>query len=237
MTAITTARIVAAPKAYTFKGANKSVRDAALAGVASLAYSEGKSRADTIAQLRLALGNRPSDADVAATRSEYIVGRTAQRLAAPDLPKADMTVPDRITFARMLVLQYAAPSKDGVATRKLRKGQAGRRTISQHKVIRAAEEAWSLVKSELGIGQARTQAEKNAKARKPRMAGSSAAPSHSVLVSASDKVQTAESATLYISDMARTLLQFCNKHAKVVPTPYGQSVQRFAMAIAELSKA
>lgn len=240
MTVSTIARKPAAPlataKAFAFKGKGAPLRTTALAGVASLAYAEGKSRADTIAQLRIVLGKSPTDTEMAATRAEYIIGRTAQRLAAPDMPKADMSVADRIAFARSLVTEYAYPAKDGTTPAKVKASQKGRRTVAQHKVIRAAEEAWSLVKSEMGFGAARTQAEKNAKqTRKPRTPASGTL-THSELIKPTGPMDAA-AATAYIEGMALTMLQFCKKHAGVVPTAYGQSVTRFHGAIAELAKA
>jgi hypothetical protein len=230
-----------APKPYSFKGANKAVRDAALAGIASCAYVEGRARADMIEQLRLALGKKPTDADINAIRTEYIVGRTAQRLTPSDLPKVDATIADRITFARALLNSYAMPVKDGVKARPLRKGQLGRRTVAQQTVIRNAEAAWSLVKAELGFGAAQTQATKNAKqTRKPRMAGASSAGTgitHSQLVRSTDGGPiTAKDACGYIDSMAATMLAFSNKHAAVLPTLYGLSVKRFHAAIADAAK-
>ncbi len=236
---------VAAIKPYEFKGANKVIRGAALAGVASCAFVEGKARADMITQLRIALGTKPSDADLLAVRAEYIIGRTAQRLSSADLPKPDSTVAERISHARALLNVYAMPVKDGVKARPLRKGQMGRRTISQQTVIRNAEAAWSLVKAELGHGAAQTQATKNAKqTRKPRMAGTTntgdkagTGITHSELVASKDGGPlTAKDACNYIDSMAATMLAFCNKHAGIVPTNYGLSVKRFHGAIVAAAK-
>lgn len=236
MTAITTVRIVPAPKAYAFKGKGKDIRTTALAGVASLAYAEGSSRAETITRLCMVLGKTPSDADVTATRAEYITGRVAQKLGAADLPSPDMDVPARIVFARSIVLQYAAPLKDGVKASKLKRCYAGRRTISQHKAVRAAEEAWSQLKADIGLGAAQTQTERNAKKRAPRMAGASkGAPSHSELV-AGDGPMTADKARKYVDDMARTLDQFCKKHAALIDTARAQATTRYAGAMIQIAK-
>lgn len=239
-----TATIAVAPiKPYAFKGANKLVRGTALAGVASCAYAEGMSRAELIAQLALALGKKPSVDDVAAARCEYIVGRTAQRLAASDLPKATMTVAERIDYARRLIVRHASPAQDGVSSRPLRRGQEGRRTVSQHKVIRAAEESWSHIKAEIGIGAAQTQGAKNAKqTRKARTPSSGTVSTagqgitHSELVAKDGGPIGAAEAVAYIDQMARTLEQFCKKHAAVVPSNYGQSVTRFCGAIIQAAK-
>jgi len=136
------------------------------------------------------------------------------------------------------------PVKDGVKARPLRKGQLGRRTISQQTVIRNAEAAWSLVKAELGHGAAQTQATKNAKqTRKARTPSSGTSTSkagqgitHSELVSKDGGPVTAADAISYINSMAATLLAFSNKHAAVIPTNYGQSIIRFHGAIAQCAK-
>lgn len=244
MTVQTAIKAAATIKPYTFKGANKLVRDTALAGVASCAFVEGKARGELIDQLRIALGKKPSDADLIAVRSEYIVGRTAQRLADSDIP-GDKSVAGRIAFARALLHRYAMPAKDGIKARPLRKGQEGRRTVAQQTVIRNAEAAWSLVKAELGHGTAQTQADKNAKqTRKPRMAGTTSTASsagtgitHSELVASKDGGPlTAKDACNYIDSMAATMLAFCNKHAAIVPTNYGMSVKRFHGAIVAAAK-
>lgn len=226
-------------KPFAFKGRNAAIRNTALAGIASLAYVEGKSRADTIAQLRLTLGSKPTVDEVNAAKVEYIVGRTAQRLATPDVPRADMSVADRIAFARDLVTLYAAPAQDGVASRKLRKGQKGRRTVAQHKVVRASEEAWSQLKAELGIGAAQTQGERNAKKRAPAMKGSTkrgkggAVPTHGELVKAPAPLSAGD-ACQHIVSQAAMLLAFCNKYAKLMPAEYGASVKRFHGAIMQI---
>lgn len=235
---------------FSFKGRNAVVRNAAFAGIASCAYAEGLSRATVISQLRMALGAKPSADEIAATRIEYIVGRVAVRLVSADLPNADMPVVERIAFARKLVTSYAAPLKDGVKARKLRKGQEGRRTVSQHKAIRASEEAWSVVLAELGLGGAQTQEQRAANnatkgKRAPAMAGStkrgkgdttSGAITHSELVKP-DGPMTKEAACTYLASMSATMLAFCNKHAKIVPLDYGTAVRSFKASIDAAAKA
>lgn len=251
MVAVIAARKVAAPakvavaKAHTFKGKGAVVRTAALEGVASLSYAEAQSRGDIIAQLRLVAGNKPTEADVATMRGEYIIGRVAQRFADVDLPKAGLSIAERIAHARAVVTSYAAPVKDGVKANKLRAGQLGRRTVSQHKVIRAAEEAWSGVKAELGFGAAQTQAERNkAKAKRaPQMSKEASKAStvgtgitHTELVK-SDGPMDAATACQYLESMAATMLAFANKHAGLLPTDYGMSVKRFNGSMSTLAKA
>lgn len=245
---------------FAFKGANKEVRGAALEGMASCAYSEGKARGEMIAQARLALGKYPAqvilagatakswpvafESAISAVRHEYLVGRIAQRLAPSDLPKVGQdTVAMRISHARALLDNYAMPVKDGVKSRPLRKGMIGYRTISQQTVIRTAEGAWSLVKAELGLSDAQTQQAKNAKqprgAKTPGSGTTSAAGTgitHSQLVAKDGGPIGAKEAVAYIDAMARTLEAFCKKHAAVVPSNYGQSVTRFAGAIIQAAK-
>lgn len=224
----------AAPKAFAFKGKNKELRSAALAGVASLAYAEGKSRTDVITQLRLALGSKPSADELEACKLQYVVGRVAQRLGDADGVKG-MSVPERITFACQLITAFAAPVKDGTTPRKLRKGQLGRRSVSQHKAIRASEEAWSQLKAELGLGTAQTQAQRNAAKRSPAPhRKNSKAPSHAELVAA-PKPTDAKQAMLHITTQAASLLAYANKNAAIIPSDWGASIKRFHNAIAQLA--
>lgn len=226
---------LAPAKPFAFKGKGAMLRTTALQGIASLAYIEGKSRADTIAQLRIVLGKSPTDAELGAAQLEYMVGRVAQRLPVAN----GATVADSMTLARQLITQYAAPVKDGVKANKLRKGQLGRRTPEQHKMIRAAETAWSLVKAEMGYSTATTQAEKNK--RQAAAPGSTArgkkspAITHSELVKP-DGPMTAKAAASYLDSMAATMLAFCNKHAGVIDAPRAMSVKRFHAAMMQIAK-
>lgn len=223
-------------KPFAFKGRNSLVRATALIGVASLAFLEGKSRDDIVVQLKLALGAKPTPAEVSACALEYMVGRVAQRLTGADLPKVDMSVADRFTFARNLILHYAAPVQDGKKAKAVRRSQLGRRTVAQHKAVRASESAWSTLKADIGIGQAQTMKEKTAKARKPRTPSSgAAAPTHSELVKAPAPVD-AKSAVGHIALQATSLMQYCKGHAGIVPAKYGACVNRFYAAILQLEK-
>jgi hypothetical protein len=229
-----TATLIAAPKAFAFKGKGKELRSAALAGVASLAYNEGASRAETITQLRLALGNKPTADEVDACKLQYVVGRVAHRIGSDPQCKGK-TVAELLAFALQLVTQYAAPEKDGVAARKLRKGQIGRRTVAQHRAIRASEEAWSQVKAEAvpAVSTAKTQAQRNADKRKPapQMAGSrkgkaDATPTHSALTAATTAPKSQADAVEHVGNMLASLLAYCNKNAGKVPTNVGSFVKR-----------
>lgn len=252
MTVTTTARTVVAtapkankaPKPFAFKGRNAVIRTTALEGVATCAYVEGKSRADTISVLRIALGNKPSADEVAAVARQYVIGRTAQKLSA-DASMDGKTVADIIAHAARLVTSYAAPLKDGVKAKKLRAGQLGRRTVAEHKAIRASEEAWSQLKAEVlpALSTAQTQSERNAKKRSTnsnpvRGAGKAGTSlTHSELVKPDGKPHDRKSATEYVGSMAATLLAFSNKHAKVMPTSYGTAIVAFKKAIELAAKA
>jgi len=221
---------------FAFKGRGASLRTTALQGVASLAYTEGKTRAETITQLRLALGKTPTPVEVNAVQLEYMVGRVAFKVA--DNSK---TIAEQIAFGRQLITQYAAPVKDGAKANKLRKGQLGRRTPAQHAAVRAAESAWSLLKADLGLSEAKGMA---AKKRAPSMAGSGkgkkggAAPTHGELVrSTATPPKNAAEACAMVMQLASSLLAYSNKHAKLMPAPYGQSIVRFHGAITELERA
>jgi len=225
-------------KPFAFKGRNAALRTTALAGVASLAYAEGQSRAETIARLRFTLGAKPKADEVEAVKLQYVIGRTAQRLTVAEGCDAAKSVADRIAFATQLVTLYAYPAKDGVAPRKLRKGQLGRRSPAQHKAVRAGEEAWSQLKAEVGLGTAQTQTERNTKKRAPSMAGSGkgkkgAAPTHTELVKPAAPLDAAD-ACRHVTTQAGALLAFCNKYAKLLPTEYGASVKRFHGAIMQI---
>lgn len=230
------AALIQPAKPFAFKGKGATLRTTALQGVASLAYTEGKTRAETITQLRLALGKAPSPVEVGAVQLEYMVGRVAFKVA--DTAK---TIAEQIAFARQIITQYAAPAKDGAKANKLRKGQIGRRTPAQHAAVRAAESAWSLLKADIGLSEAKGMAQKK---RAPSMAGSGkgkkggAAPTHGELIkSTATPPKNAKEACDMIMQLASSLLAYSNKHAALVPTAYGQSIVRFHGAIAALAKA
>jgi len=230
MTVIANARKVATVKAAPlFKGKGATLQSTALAGIASAAYAEGKSRADVIVTLVATLGKKPTDAQLDAAKVEYIVGRTAVRL-----PDGLGTVADRIAYARDLIANYAYPAQDGVKPRALKKGQKGRRTPEQHKLIRAGESAWSLVKADAGYSDAAPMKAKTAAAAKKRGTNApgtkaQAAPgiTHSELVKPDGAAMTKADAVEYIGGMAKTLAMYCKKHAKVTPAALGTLVNAF----------
>lgn len=223
-------------KPFAFKGRNASLRTVALAGVATCAYVEGKSRADVIAQLRIVLGKAPTPVELLAAKTEYVVGRVAQKIG-----DGATSIADQLTYARQLVTQYAAPVKDGTSAKKLRKGQLGRRTPAQHAAIRAAEGAFYLVNAEMGFGASQTQGEKNK--RQAAMKGETArgkggkTPTHSELVAGPKLAKDKGEACGMVATLSASLLAYANKNAATLPTEYGQSIIRFHGAIAELEKA
>lgn len=245
ITTINAAAPVCSAPVFSLKGKAKgtAARNEAYMSIAPLAFVETQSRDQTIANIKVALGAKPTDAEMLGARNEWVIGRIASRLADADFPAGTVKSIDKLDHARVLLLQYAAPPKDGVKANKLRAGQIGRRSIAQHKAIRAAEEAWSQIKAELGAGTAQTQAQRNAaKAKRaPSMAGSgkgikATPPTHSELIKP-DGIKTADDACAYLEGMASTLLMFINKHAKVIPSDYGTMVKSFKGNIDAAAKA
>ena len=237
MTAITkTAAPVSNP---SFAGKAGLARAEAFGRIATLSFSETISRDACIANLRIVLGPKPTPVQLASAKAQWIIGRVAARLTAGTYTGKDLSPAACIAFASDVVLHFASPAKDGVAARKLRKGQKGRRSIAQHKLVRAAEEAWSQVKAELGEGKAKTQAERNKGriTRKPRTATTATPPTHAQLVAAPKKAANANDACGYLESMAATMLAFSNKNAALLPTDYGTAVKAFKRAIDDATKA
>lgn len=247
MTAIQTeTRQITVAPVITLKGKGKAARELAYMQIAPLSFVENISRVESIANLRAALGNAPSEAELKTAQTEWCIGRLASRLPRSEFDKAVDYSDDaaRLEFARKLVLNYAAPVKPGTTARKLRAGQLGRRNEAQHKACRAADEAWSQVKAELGHGTAQTQKERNAsKATRSTNANpvrgatkakdaATTVPTHAELVTPA-KPATVGEVCGYIESMAATLLAFCNKsgNAKLLPTDYGMAVTAFKGAI------
>lgn len=250
MTITTETLAITASPVITLKGRNKAKREMAYMQIAPLAMIETMSRADMIANLREALGPNPSEAEVKTAQIETTIGRVAARLPAGQFPKGCASDDDKLQFARDLVTRYAAPPKEGAKPRALRAGQIGRRTPKQHKVVRAAEEAWSQVKAELGLGQAQTQKERNAKKAtrstnanpvrgdgKGDKAKAQHMPTLSETLPNGGKMNDAASAHRVIDTAAATLLSFANKNAALLDTTYGTLVRKFKADIDAAAKA
>lgn len=238
------AKPASAPVLFAGKGA--SARGNALLQVAPLSFAEDVSRGASIANLAKVLGDKPSDAQLKAAGTEWIIGRVASRLPVSELLKGKTSPADRLERARDVVTRMAACPKEGVIARPLRKGQIGRRTPAMQKVVRAAEEGKSLIFGELGFGKARTLAEKNARqstatAAKvvaaattvtPSMAGSGkgkakpAAPSHMELVKPQAPV-TPDDVLAFLGAQSRMLQDYVNKYSKQCPVDAGTAVQSF----------
>lgn len=228
------------------KGAGKAKREAAYISIAPLAMVDTMGRTALISALRDALGNKPTEAETKAAQQEVTIGRVAARLPASEFPKGCTDNASKLEHVRLLVCNYAAPVQDGKKPRALRAGQLGRRSILQHKAIRAADEAWSQIKAELGLSAAQTQKERDAlkKTRAPhgkvsQVAAStvsqsgkkgSAKPTHSELVQPA-KPMTADDATNHVSTQAALLASYANKYAKVLPADFGTAVLAFKGAI------
>jgi hypothetical protein len=217
------------------RGKGKTQRLNAFMAIAPLSFVESTSRADTIANMRTALGTSPTEAQMLAARNEWVIGRVASRLPAGALPKSGMDEDARLAFARDVVLFFAAPAKEGAKARKLRAHQKGRRSAMQHKVARAAEEAWSQVKAELGIGTAQTQRERAVKKRAAQAAGSTkrgkASTETLTQLATPAKPLNADEAVNHVVTQSAALLGFSNKYAKLLPLGFGEAVQAFKTAV------
>lgn len=225
-------------------GKTGATRMAAYDRIAPLAFIETKGRADTVANLIAALGKAPTEAQVKTARAEWVIGRVAAKLA-PMLAASGDTGLDAFAAldkARDVVLHYAMPSTAKVPG-KLKAGQKGRRSDVEHKLVRAADEAWSQLLAETGHGTAKTQATKDAakKSRKPGgkvSLAKGAAPSHSELVKGDGaKPESAADVCRHLLTQASTLAAYANKYAGLTPTAHGAAVLAFRSALIEADKA
>lgn len=226
----------------SLKGRGKAKRELAYIQIAPLSFVENISRVESIANLRVALGASPTEAETKTAQVEWVIGRVASRLPASEFPKGCTSDDDRLEFARNLVLRYAAPAKRNANGKvpSLRAGKVGWRNESQHRVVRAAEEAWSQVKAELGLGNAQTQSQRNAaKAAKRstngnpvRGEGKGKATGNADAPTLSNRKASGKAeAHRVIETAAATLLAFVNKNAGIVGGAYGEAVHTFSSAI------
>lgn len=202
-------------------------RAIAFVQIAPLSYSEDKSRAASLANMRQVLGGSPSADEVKLAKTEWIIGRVASRLPVTARPKTCTDDATTLEFARQLVTLYAAPPKEGVKAKALRKGQLGRRTATQHKVVRAAEEAASVFLAELNLSNAKTNAQRDAEkaTRAPSMAGSgkgkaATPPAHTELVKPAAPVTSDDYVQHYQTQLA-ALIAYDKAHAAKRPTTHG----------------
>jgi hypothetical protein len=222
----------------TITGRGKAKRLAAYGDIAPQSFAEQMSRQELIATLNVALGAKPSEREIKAARVEYQIGRVAARMDSTCFPKGCKSPEQRLAFARELVLHYAVPAKAGVKVRELKPHQTGRRNAAQHKAVRAADEAWSQIKAELGLGAAQTQRLRNAAKRNPaphhKGKGKGEAPSHAELVKPAAPT-SANDACTYVETQCAALLAYANKNAKIMPAAYGSAIQTFKTAINKLA--
>jgi hypothetical protein len=241
MTTVTTTKPTksAASKPVRFTGKGAAKRSTAMALISVLSYSQETSRAESVANMRLALGDNPSAELVAAAKLEWVIGYVAARLPASECPKGIKSDADKLDWARDLTTCYAAPAEEGKRVNKLRAGQKGRRSKAQHTIIRNGEKACSLFFAELGLTKAQGLKAKNAKAadkakRAPSMAGSGkgkasapVAPSHDELADKAKGSVTPDEAVLYVMRTTQALSDFAKRHAAVMPGEFAALCERF----------
>lgn len=234
---MTASNKLAAP-AFTGKGSK--ARALAFASISAIAFAEDTSRLASLSNMRTVLGNAPSADEVAAAKVRYVIGRVASRLPASKVPKVS-TQGERLARAEDLVCFYAAPPKEGTTARALRKGQKGRRTVQEHKLVRAAEESASTFFAELGLTKASTNVTRHATkkgANAPSMAGSGKGKKGgkkgmtAPMIAAKPEPVDAKGYVQHMQTQLAALLAFDNKHAKVRPATHGA----FAEALGALKQ-
>lgn len=228
----------------TFTGAGKAKREAGFASIAKTAQLESASRSALIVHCIDALGKSPSDAEVQAVRVQVQTGRVAGRITKAHLANAEQVKAynaDPLLFAFDLITRYAAPKVAGKKARPLGK-KLGYRTDAQHKLVRASDEAWSKLAADIGIGGAQTQKAADAAKKKREVTrvteqakafGKDAGtPTHEELVQPAAPMDADECVRVLMSQ-ASTISAFAMKpkHAKLLPTAFGQAVMAFKAAM------
>lgn len=231
-TSVKTRAVSSAAALIVCKGAGKAAREMAFVAIAPYSFSEDQGRQQSINNLRVALGKAPTESEFRVAKQQWMIGRIAARLPAGEFPKGTGDTMDKLEFASDLLLNYASPPKEGTKARKLRHGQKGRRSTIQQRIVRAAEEAWSMVNAELGIkigGTAPTSTatpQKERDKRKPHRNGKSAkgkAPAHGELVTP-PKDMTVDEKHAYVVTQMTNLLAFVNKSSKDIETSFSMPV-------------
>ncbi len=234
-------------KADFIKGVNADARKSAYWSIAPNAHAEGVSRATGLTNFRAALGTMPKGYDIAkplttpahtaftvtlnASKVEWLAGRACSRMPAGEFPKDCEETIARIDHVRALILNYASPEAKSI------KGKAGKRSVIQHKVIRAAEQALSVFLAELNLSTAAKQSETDKKKRSTRKSAARGnPPSHSALVAA-DKPLTADDAHAFLDRQALMLADYCAKNAAKISTDYGSAFKRLVTDLAAAGKA
>jgi hypothetical protein len=251
----TRARSNAAPAStrpiVALKGKGKAARELAYLKIAPLSFVENISRADTISNLRIALGNAPSPVETQAAKDEWCIGRIACRLPDSEFPKGCTSSADKLEHARKLVFDYALPAKQG--GKALPKGKIGRRTEVQDKAIRAANQAWSMIAAELGLGKAQTQSEADKKKSAKRATNANpvrgkgkadaqgsqlvSAPTHEELASKPAMPVSSDDYVRHVTSVISTLVQYDAKHARKRPTTHGQFAEMLLALKQEANRA
>ena len=191
--------------------------------VPELAYASEQAKDKLLVQLRTFFGIAGvDDSTKADARHEIVIGLAAAKLPVDEFPRKAMTIIERISYVSDLVDNYQAPSTATDKVPSLRKGKTGWRTEVQHKAIRNAEDRASKYLAEVGAGNAKTEAEKNAAKRNP-------APHHGKETKSADDLNneigqpapvTAQAFAAMQLNMLSSLMQHANKHAKVAPMEF-----------------
>lgn len=205
-------------------GKSAAKRIAAFNAAAPLMFVAEASREEVIANMRVALGNRPTDAQLKAYEGEIRVGHIASRLSASMCPKGCTSEGAKLEHARNLLFHYAMPVKAGAKARKLRKGQLGRRTEAQQKLVHASTEAWSRLKGDSGYGVAksgkeRSEAKRNATHARQLKEKAKVVPEAEM---PSVKSIQADDVAQFLLGWSANGSQYCKKYAAKVPTSFNR---------------
>jgi hypothetical protein len=198
--------------------------------LAALVYSEGSLRSDVIRALSVALGDKPTDTQLAAARNAAIAARIASRMANADLPTGATDKAGRLALGHALAT-----------------GEQKKKSPAMVRAYGAAREYWSKLLADAGIGQAEGQDEKNAKKpkAKPGAAGKTAqgaAPAAPLIMPEPaplppEVARTAKDALHYLSTQSRALKFYAQKNAGVMSSDMMAAVDGFANALGAIAKA
>lgn len=181
-------------------------------------------------------------ARVMTARLQWGAGRLASRLPANALPglskvRETATPEQRIAAALSLMTEYGDYVAPGAASKELRNGLLGRRTDVQQKACNALRQAWSEMLAETGHGLAAKKSERNqsnaSKARRaphhntPSDVGPDTGAEHE---DAKPAKPTRETLAQTVLQQAGTLMQMCNKNARLMPQAFGEAVAAFHRA-------
>lgn len=231
-----TASINIAAGIVTLKGKGKAARELAYVKLAPLAYVDSQSRGELISTLRNALGSNPSEAEIEAAKQQVRIGRIASRLPASERPAGLAgDVPAILSWVANQLSSYATHD-----AKKVKPGQQGRRSEAFDKAMAASREYLSQIMAEVGTGNAKTQAAKNAQkatratnenpVRGDGKTQDKAKPTHSELVKPAPAT-TEDDACGHVMSQAAALLGYANKNAKHLPTDFGTAIHAFKKAI------